>query len=153
MESNIENIEDLHFSKIKYNDETDQLEISEKMINDLNLINNNSLSHLVTTNLYTDFNNLTDLDCFDIDFSLIQNHRMNNFQFIKKKDRIVSFDNTFDNINSYNFTENFENEKFLGKKNQPINISSISPNNEEKDYNTEHKNYLKFKSTKKSNIF
>lgn len=119
MESNIENIEDIHFSKIKYIDDNNIQDIPDKLLNhDLNFININSFSHLGTTNLPTDFNNLTDLDYFDGDFSLIHNIKMNsnnntnnnNFPFLKNKEKKINLDNTFDNVN-VNLIEEINNKR------------------------------------------
>lgn len=102
MENNTENIDDIHFSKLKYVDDYNTQEIPDKLFNsDYNCINYNSFSQLGTTNLPTDFNNLTDLDYLDADCSFLQNIKLNNnnFQLFKNKEKRFSFfDNTFENV-------------------------------------------------------
>jgi len=132
MENNPENIEDIQYSKIKNFEDLNTKDISEKLFNnDLNLLNYNSFSHLGTTNLPTDFNNLTDLDYLEPDFSFLQNIKVNNNNFLlfKKQEKKVSLlDNTFENVKMNlieeihykgNFEETFSVEKHKFEDNKP----------------------------------
>ncbi len=114
MDNNTENIDDIHFSKIKYVDDFNIQDIPDKLFNyDINYINYNSVSHLGTTNLHTDFNNLTELEYLDADFSFLQNIKLNknnNFQLFKNKNKKFSLlDNTFENV-KMNLIEEIENK-------------------------------------------
>ena len=124
MENNIENIDDIHFSKLKYVDDFNLHDIPDKIFNnDHNCINYNSFSHLGTTNLPTDFNNLTDLEYLDADCSFLQNIKLNNnnFQLFKNKENKFSLlDNTFENvkmnlIEEIDYIGNFEDKLAIEK--------------------------------------
>lgn len=133
MENNPENIEeDIQFSKINNFNDLNTKDISDKLFkNDFNLFNYNSFSHLGTTNLPTDFNNLTDLDYLEPDFSFLQNIKMNNnnYHLFKKQEKKVSLlDNTFENVKMNlieeihykgNFEETFSVEKPKFEENKP----------------------------------
>lgn len=125
MEKNTDNTDDIHFSKLKYADDFIIHEIPEKLFNnDINFINYNSFSQLGTTNLPTDFNNLTDLEYLDADCSFIHNFKLNNnnFQLFKNKEKKVSIlDNTFDNV-KMNLIEEIEY-----KDNFEENLSIVKP--------------------------
>lgn len=124
MENNTENIDDIHFSKLKYVDDFNIQEIPDKLFNnDYNYINYNSFSHIGTTNLPTDFNNLTDLEYLDADCSFLQNIKLNNnnFQLFKHKEKKSSLlDNTFENvkmnlIEEIEYKGNFEDKLTIEK--------------------------------------
>lgn len=143
MENNTENIDEIHFSKLKYVDDFNFKDVSDKLFNnDYNNINYNSFSHFGTTNLPTDFNNLTDLENLDADCSFLQNIKLNNnnFQLFRNKEKKNSLlDNTFENvkmnlIEEIEFKENFEDKlsiekpKFEDNKNENDFFSQISYN-------------------------
>ncbi len=134
MDRNTENTDEIHFSKLKYADDYYIQEIPEKLFNnDINFLNyNNSFSHLGTTNLPTDFNNLTDLENLDADFS-IHNIKLNtnNFHLYKNKEKKLSIlDNTFENV-KMNLIEEIRNKENFEEK---LNIIKPKLEDTKSDY-------------------